>query len=248
MRKLVTAVSVVVLTFAVGMPAAFADGSRGKVDNVAATRAYLIARHRLMVAGQHDQRAGEAAVQALVARVKGECPGVLAAAPDNRGREDIRSEIGEVVPLTLERPARAATLAFAKTVQPLRWSNRKLTYYVTHAAREEAAKEEVPLPGICADAHAFAAGGFAAAPPTTERFLARSEAANSITRLEFGNGESGDLEERIDHLLTPYERPGEKALIPRKLTKRQLKRLLPVFERDYVTPVVEIARALGLPE
>jgi hypothetical protein len=247
MAKLVTAVSV--LTLAAGMPAALADGSRGKVDNVAATRAYLIARHRLLVAGQRDQRVGEAAVQSLVAKVRGECPGVLAAAPDNRGREDIRGEIGEVVPLTLERPARAATLAFAKTVRALRWSNRKLTYYVTHAASEEAAKEEVPLPDICADAHAFAAGGFAAAPPTTERFLASSEAANSLTTLEFGPGkETGGLDERIARLMKPYERPGEKALFPRKPTKAQLREVLAILEREIGTPIVEIAHLLGLPE
>ena len=61
--------------------------------------------------------------------------------PESRARDDIRAEIVEEVPLTLERPARDATLAFAATVQRLRWSNRQLTYYVSHSAREEAAKE-----------------------------------------------------------------------------------------------------------
>ena len=131
MLRLPLVISVLVLALTVGSSTTFAKGNGGKVDNVAATRAYLLARQRLMLAGKHGQQAGEAAVQSLVARVKTECSGVLAEAPKNRAREDIRDEIVEEVPLTLERPARNATLVFASTVQRLHWSNRKLTYYVT---------------------------------------------------------------------------------------------------------------------
>ena len=133
-------------------------------------------------------------------------------------------------------------------VQRLRWSNRQLTYYVGHSAREEAAKEKLVLPDICADAKALAADGFKAAPTTTEKFLASCGAANSITTIHFRPGETGDLEERILRLLKPYERPDEKALIPHKLTKLEFERAIPVLERDIGKPVVEIAHALGLPE
>jgi hypothetical protein len=249
MLRLPLAVLVLTVACAVDSPAVFAKGSVGKVDDVAATRAYLLARHRFELSAAHDQRPSEAAVQALVAGVKNECPGVLAGAPESRARDAIRAEIGEDVPLTLERPARDATLAFAKTVQRLRWSNRKLTYYATHSAREEAAKENVALPDICADAKAFAASGFAAAPASTETFLSSCDAANSITTIEFHKGgETGDLDERILHLLKPYERPDEKALIPHKLTKVELEQVVPAIERQLATPIVEIAHALGLPE
>ena len=123
MLRLPLVISVLLLALTVGSSTTFAKGNGGKVDNVAATRAYLLARQRLMQAGEHGQQAGEAAVQSLVARVKTECSGVLAEAPENRAREDIRDEIVEEVPLTLERPARNATLAFASTVQRLHWSN-----------------------------------------------------------------------------------------------------------------------------
>ena len=248
MRKLLASALVLVLALTLGSLTVFAKGSGGKPDNVAATRAYLLARHRLELAGESGQQAAGAAVQALVAKVKSECPGVLAQAPENRAREDIRAEIGEDVPLTLERPARSATLAFATTVQRLRWSNRKLTYYATHSAKEEAAKEKVALPDICADAKALAASGFKAAPTTTENFLASSAAANSITTIVFHRGETGDLEEKISQLLTPYERPDEKALLPRKPTKPEIKRAVSALENDIGTPIVEIAHTLGLPE
>ncbi len=51
---------------------------------------------------------------------------------------------------------------------------------------------------------------------TTEKFLTSCSAANSITTIEFRPGETGGLQEKILRLLKPYERPKEKALIPRK--------------------------------
>jgi hypothetical protein len=246
--RLLLAGLVIVLALTVGSFPAFAKSNGGEVDDVAATRAYLLARHRFMLVGPHDRQASEASVQSLVARVKNECSGVLADAPENRASEDIRNEIVQDVLLTLERPARNATLAFAMTVQRLRWSNPKLTYYVSHSAREEAAKEKIALPDICADATALAADGFKAAPTATEKFLASFDAANSITTVDFGTGETGSLEERIWHLLKPYERPDEKSLIPHKPTKLQLEQVGPALEKDFGTPVVEITHALGLPE
>ncbi len=80
---------VLVLALALGSLPTFARSNGGKIDNVAATRAYLLARHRVSLAGQHGQPAGEAAVQSLVAGVKNECSGVLAEAPENRARDDI---------------------------------------------------------------------------------------------------------------------------------------------------------------
>jgi hypothetical protein len=248
MLRLLLAALVVVLALAVSPPPTFAKSNSGRLNNIAATRAYILARYRLMLAGQHDQQAGEAAVQALVAKVKSECPGVLAEAPANRARDAVRAEIGEDVWLTLERPARHATLAFAAKVQRLHWSNRKLTYYVSHSAREEAAKERVVLPDICADAKALAADGFMTAPSATERFLASCAAANTITALQIRPGEDEDLDERIWRLLKPYERPDEKGLIPHKPTKRESEQAAPAIEKAIGTPIVEIAHALGLPE
>jgi hypothetical protein len=235
---------VLVAALLVGPLSAF--GER-RVDDVAATRTYLLARHRLAIAGRRERSAGVAAVRALSAAVKSQCPGVLAQAPEGRALEDVKNEILNDVLLTSERPARKATFAFAKTVQRLRWTNRKLTYYATHAAREEAAKERVPLPDLCADAKSFAASGFQSAPRTTEQFIASCDAANSITVVEFrSGGETGGLEERIWHLLKPYERSDERTLIPRKPTKRQLERELSAFESDVAGPILEIGQTLGL--
>ena len=246
MRKTsIAAAAALALTPACVPPAWASDAGQ---NDVAATRAYLSARHRLALAGQHDLKAGGADVQALVEKVKAECPGVLAGAPDNRARDEVRGEIGEDVLLTFESPSRGATLKFARTVQHLRWSNRRLTYYATHSAKEEAAKARIPLPALCADAKSLADGGFQTVPPGTRTFLQRSLDANSITTISGDNGESGDLEERIAHLLKPYLRRDDKRLLPRKPTRREIARLIALLEREVVTPTVEIAHVLGLPE
>jgi hypothetical protein len=243
-ERLAVALLVAVLALTVGPVATFATGNAGKVDNVAATREYLLARHSLALTFERAQQDGGEAVQSLVAQVKNDCPDLLASAPANHARDDVRAEIGAGVFLTLERPERSATISFAKKVERLRWSNRKLTYYVSHSAREEVAKEELALPDICVDARAFAADGFTAAPATTERFLRSYDAANSITTITG----PGDLEEIISRLLKPYERPDEKALIPHKPTKREIEQALTILETDAGKPIVEIAHALGLPE
>ncbi len=248
MARFGLALPVLVLALVFGSAATFAGTRGGKVDNVASTRAYLLARHRFELATRREPRLGEAAARSLVATVTHGCSGVLVEAPESRARSNIRAEIAEDVALTVERNARHATLAFARTVRRLRWSNRELTYLARHSAREEAAKELVALPDICSDAKAFAANGFTVAPATTEKFLARCDAANSITTIEARAGESGDLEERIWRLLKPYERRDEKALIPRKPTKREIEQETVIFDNAFGRPVVEIAHALGLPE
>jgi hypothetical protein len=63
MGRLPLAVLVLVLALAGGAVAALAKSSGGKVDNVAATRTYLLAQHRLMLVGKRDQQVG---VQASV--------------------------------------------------------------------------------------------------------------------------------------------------------------------------------------
>lgn len=65
MGRLPLAVLALVLALTGGAVATFAKSNGGKVDNVAATRTYLLAQHRLMLAGKHDQQAGVQAVRSL---------------------------------------------------------------------------------------------------------------------------------------------------------------------------------------
>jgi hypothetical protein len=98
MVRLLLAGLALVLALTGGAVATFAKSDGGKVDNVAATRAYLLAWQKSTLGGKRDQQAGVQAVRSLVASVKSECPGVLSGAPDNRGRQDVRASSQSVFP------------------------------------------------------------------------------------------------------------------------------------------------------
>lgn len=236
-----------VLALAATTSDALAEHVAPKPSDVSATRLYLIAKHRLL-----EQAVGlaatEQAIHGLVAQVSTQCQGVLAQAPENKATSDIRFEVLIDVALTLEQPERNATVAFAKIVERLHWSSRKLTYFVHGSAAEARANAEIPLTNICSDATAVAAGGFQAVPPATSTLLRESEAANSKVDIVAQSPEHppGDLDEKIMQLLKPYERSGERALIP-PVSDRHQKELGEAYElKLFLSPAVEIVHLLGL--
>jgi len=209
-----------------GSGSAFASRSISKRADVAATRRYLVALHQrgLNVAG--DLAIGEADVKALLGQVDAECPNVLAGAPENPATSKIRNEVFTETTHLLEEPERPATIAFARRVESLRWSDRKLTYFARGSAEEAQANAELALPNICADAKAVAASGFQSVSPSTSQFIQQSEAANDKVSIVVKPPENppGELDEKILKLLQPYERPDEKKLIPRRPSRRAIEK------------------------
>jgi hypothetical protein len=148
----------------------------------------------------------------------------------------------------LEEPERPATIAFARRVEPLRWSDRKLTYFARGSAEEAQANAELVLPDICADAKAVAASGFQSVSPSTSRFIQQNEAANDKVSIVVKPSEKppGELDEKIMKLLKPYERPDEKKLIPRRPSRRAIgKAGVAVLELVF-GQASEVIHALGL--
>jgi len=168
--------------------------------------------------------------------------------PVNTVVDAIRQEIYLAVPRALIQPERDATIAFAKRVQRLRWSNRKLTYYARGYAAEARANVELMAPNICADARDVAASSFRTVPASTTRFLKQVEAANSKVFIVLKRGESGELDEIILRMLKPYEHPDEKAFIPSPRSPRERQEAASLVQRLIDVPTSEISRALGLPE
>jgi hypothetical protein len=250
MQKLTVCLLAALLVLPVEAQVTLAASAAIKPSDIAATRAYLVAKHKFEAASARKFNTGEEAVQALVAHVSASCPNVLAGAPATKAVDSIREELLANVPLTLEHAAAPAAIKFANTVKRLHWSNRKLTYYAHGAAAEEKAQAEILLPDICADAKALAADGFQTTAPATTLLVKQYEAATSITTIVSKPGEKEDvdgLEGRIMKLLVPYEQPNEKSLIPKKLSahqreKRELLGLELIFK-----PLDEIAHALALP-
>lgn len=224
--------------------------TRGVVTpaDIAATRTYLRAQHHYEQAIKGDGSADVAAVHDLVARVRSQCPNVLAGAPLNEVTEEITREADLEVSHTLEQPQRKPTIAFAKMIERLRWSNDKLTYYVRGFAAEARANAELVAPDICVDARAVAENGFKTIPASTTRYVRQNLCANSKVEVENSPGETGELNEIIGIMLKPYERPGERALIPRRPSKPERQNKEQLANQRLAGAEFEIANTLGLPK
>jgi hypothetical protein len=247
MVKLTAFILSLAVALSAGTGTASAKSTRVTPADIAATHAYLFALYRFRQATKGDGRADQAGVHALVEHVSSQCPNVLAGAPANIATEEIAREVDLEVAHTFLQPQRNATIAFAKKVRRLRWSNRQLTYYIRGSAAEARANAELVAPEICSDARALAASGFQTVSASTTRFARRDLAANSKVDIT-SPGESGNLEEDIMRMLEPYERPDEKALIPRPLTKREREVGEPLAVKLTSSAASEISDALGLRE
>jgi len=205
----------------------------------AATRELLEARYTYEQSLLATAPASKAAAEGLASSLGGECPGVLAGAPDetlgtllespshsesppksprqmgesNRDRRqlsDLQSELGLALEQAPIEADRQATLAYARAVGPLRWSNS----YLTELARIGAATLERQLqsapPDVCADMKAWVASGYQTLSTVTKALIREQETVDRpLLRV---------LRERIagpaglaDPLL-PYEGSREKAL------------------------------------
>jgi hypothetical protein len=162
----------------VGMPAAAA----ARVDDAAATRAYLRASEADARTAYAELGASVAASEAHVSQIAGECPSALAYAP----RDEAFGEIGEEARMAAfwagAAPVRAATSALAHAIGGLRWTNRLLTRLVREQAAEERAVATLALPNVCADIAAWRTSAYAELPQSTATFLKRVEA------IEFNSG------------------------------------------------------------
>jgi hypothetical protein len=245
----VFAVLGVIGLFAAGSGAALATADVSIRGDVAATRLYLLALHQRLLGEKGDGVTSEADVKALPGRISAECPKVLADAPETSATQEFKAEILDEVIGLLVAPARSAIAAFARAVEPLKWSNRKLTYFVHGAAEEERANAELTLPDLCTEATAFAASGFQSIPQGTIRFLREAEAANDKVGIVVKPPEKppGGLDEKIRVLLKPYERPSEKAIIPRRPSRHASELGEELALKLVFGPAEEVESALGLP-
>ncbi len=235
-----------VLALFAGAGVALATRGAVRPVDIAATRTYLRAEHRYEQAIKGDGPADAVALDALVAQVSSDCPDVLVGAPPSKATEEITREADLEVAHALEQPQRKAMIVFAEDIERLRWSNPKLTYYVRGFAAESRATAELVAPDICVDARAVAASGFKTIPASTTRYALQNLCASSKVEVENSPGETGELDEIIGIMLKPYERPDERALIPRRPSKREREKKEQLESQRLAAAGSEITNALGL--
>lgn len=217
------------------------DSSR---SDVATTRAYLLDMQRLARSGHGHYKAELAAIHQLIAGVRNQCPKVLAGAPETNTIWDFRFQMLLQVAEAASRQHLHALMAFTRKVKKLHWRNRKLTYYVHGSAEEAEANAAIVPPSICSEAQAIVAGGYQKTPPRMARYQREITAANGKVTINVEPHEkfSGGLQERIQEMLKPYERPSEKRLVPKKPSPAQEDRAA----AHLFAYVDELLEALGL--
>jgi hypothetical protein len=176
-------------------------------DNAAATQAYVRASEEYAHGASAEVGAAAAAIEVRASGIAGACPSALSYAP----RDGAFGEIGQEVSTTLFDADVASMseirLGFARAIDRLRWSNRRITRLVRGQATEEVALLALAQPDVCADIEAWKATAYAALPQSASGFLARAEAIES----EGYAGASEESSERvIKRLLVPYEGASER--------------------------------------
>jgi hypothetical protein len=191
----------------------------------ATTHAYLADVYAYTQAVVAAEPAVLTAYESAANKLSAECPGVLAAAPQESFRELFSDESkktarqrGEAsrqgrqlryldlelivylssAELEIVRPLR---LVFAQEVAALRWSEVPVTRRV-HADATNSLSALLEVPNVCADMRAWVASGYRSLSPNT----------NTLVKKLFASIRHEPEQPTIESLLKPYEGPSEKAL------------------------------------
>jgi len=142
--------------------AASADGS--------ATEAYVRANYALVSSAHAKLGVAEAILQALLRRVRRECPRVAAGSPQDTDSEQLTFELVGEMRLAATRPNAGAVTTFARAVARLRWSNARLTNAVRSYSAQLRKQSRFAVPDVCAEVRAWVVSGFQTLPEGTRRF------------------------------------------------------------------------------
>jgi hypothetical protein len=147
------------------------------VGDQSATNRYLRADsallHGILAHAPDEVRAG----QALVQRVRRDCPGSLSAAPPGVALDEVSREITAAITLVLSRPDHAVIARFVRIVQGVHWHDPFLRRAVSAYVAALVPLTSVPPPNLCGDIRAWAATHFAAVPAATRALNLRLQPA-----------------------------------------------------------------------
>jgi hypothetical protein len=195
-----------------------------RVDDVAATRAYLHAGYAYERSAGSQVARSVAAIEARAKQIAGECPAVLTYAPRDAAFGELGEEANKSAFYAGVVPLRSAALRQARAIGHLSWSDRKLTLLVQSEAAAERSIAALTLPDVCADIVAWQASAYATLPQSSMRYLAR---INAIESTAFVGPSEESREAAIMRLLRRYEGPAERRAAKRiqRLEAQNEKRL-----------------------
>lgn len=179
--KLSVAALVCAVCACVSMPAVAA----ARVDDAAATRAYLRASDVYWRSAVTEVAARVAASEARASEIAGECPSALTYAPRNEAFGELGEEANTTAFWAGAAAMRSTGLSLADTIAHLRWSDRRVTRLVHAEAAEEHAIAATALPDVCADIAAWKASAYATLPQSSVQFLTRVRAVETLLFVGF---------------------------------------------------------------
>jgi len=192
-----------------------------------ATRAYLVAQHRLIRALLHGLTAARGAEGVVAERIAGECRGVLSGVPQPslsperspraRGENDrlthqrqtVERELASAIATPGDSLLRRVEKTYAAEVHRLSWNNPEIASLLQALAASRLAELSTPAPPFCADARAWAQSGFRALSVASRELEAVEAARQSSVRRE---------ERALSALLEPEENASARALMRRTST------------------------------
>lgn len=213
-----------------------------RVEDHAATRAYLRASEAYERSATTEVAARVAAIGARASEIAGECPAALTYAPRDEAFEELGAEATTIAFWTGVAPVRAAGLRLADAIAHLRWTDRRLTRLVHAVAAEEQMAAALALPDVCADIAVWKASAYATLPQSTSRFLTHSQAIESLSFIGFTEESRETL---IWRLLRRFERPAE--IRAAKRIEHVERRISKRVEAAIVAARAKLAAGLGVP-
>jgi hypothetical protein len=196
-------------------------------QDVASTHAYIVAAYTALHATVTGWGTVEASVHSLDRRFGGECPGIAAGSPQTEEEQKLSYEVAGALWATGYRTDAKIVQRFVKAVGGLRWSNPAITRSARRFTTALRQMTLLPIPDLCADVRAWAAGGYKAVPTSTLQYDRRVEAI--------------EVKEIPRRLLAPYVQPADRGL--RIRTERLATRFEELeFQRgqDYWNALLEV--------
>ncbi len=255
---------------AIAAPGGAVGSVRVTPQDRAATHALLEARYVYEQALLAAAPASVVAEEGFVGALGGECPGVLAGAPqetlktlfesplrsssprqigeanrESRQLDDLQSELSLALDGPLIDSDRQAALSYARTVKSLHWTSSTLTVLEHMSAVELEEEVRSAPPQVCADMKAWVSSGYKTLSPATKTLIGEQETVliqyfRALRELLASFHSSEPLV--IDPVLI-YEGPREKTLVQKTDV---LAADLKSARKDLGSIKMDLERTLGL--
>jgi hypothetical protein len=177
------------------------DDAIASSQDVASTRAYVVAGYAALHATVTTWPVVEANIRKLNHKFHAECPEVGAGSPQSNEEQKLATETAGALWATGYDTDANIVRKFVKAVSPLRWSNPKINRAAHSYFKGLQEMVALKVPDLCGDVRAWSAGGFGAVTPATAQY------ARHVEDIE--------VKEIPRNLLRPFVQPADRRLVAR---------------------------------